>query len=110
MNTHSGCIYSAFLHCAVCSKCSVATRSVEANQSGSSYMAPDADQPFFTRPSYDPSPPPLQFMIWLTKCVRASRRLIQKLTKRSVAELWDLKLVEKKLKYQAFMWWMIQNC
>ena len=93
----------------VCSKCSMVTRSVEANQGGSSYMAPDADHPFFTRPSYDPSPPPLQFMIWPTKSVRASRRLIQKLTKRSLAELWDLKLKLKK-KYQAFMWWMIQNC
>ena len=43
-------------------------------------------------------------MIWPTKCVRASTRLIQKLTKRSVAELWDLmgrKNIEKKC--QAYM-------
>ena len=52
--------------------------------------------PFFHPAQLWPLPPSPPVYDMATKCVRASRSLIQKLTKRSVAELCDLKLKLKR--------------
>ena len=48
---------------------------------------------------------PQQFMIWPTKCVRADPKTDQK------KPCWTVGFkAETEKKYEAFMWWMIQNC